>query len=241
MTDITRRTAVRTFGAGAFAMMAADAVEGQIATSPPPPVFSGGLQPKPLKFDPSKLAGLSERLIRSHWENNYQGSIKTLNAVRPRLAAALADIDAPPALYGALKREELHRSGSVILHEIYFDGLGGNGHAVGSIKAELAHAWGSFETWEAEFRRTGMSLAGGSGWAILGYNLHTQSLHNYWAWDHMHGAAAGIPILALDMYEHSFHMDYGTQAAKYIDAWFHNLDWEAIEQRYAKAVAARRC
>jgi Fe-Mn family superoxide dismutase len=53
----------------------------------------------------------------------------------------------------------------------------------------------------------------------------------------MHGAAAGIPILALDMYEHSFHMDYGTQAAKYIDAWFANVDWEAVDKRYAQAVA----
>ncbi|WP_328804571.1 Fe-Mn family superoxide dismutase [Sphingobium psychrophilum] len=73
----------------------------------------------------------------------------------------------------------------------------------------LAKAWGSFETWEKDFRRTGLSLAGGSGWMILAYNLHIHSLHNHWVWDHMHGAAAGIPILALDMYEHSFHMDHG--------------------------------
>jgi Fe-Mn family superoxide dismutase len=82
-----------------------------------------------------------------------------------------------------------------------------------------------------------MSLAGGSGWALLVWNLHTRSFLNHWAWDHMHGAAAGIPILALDMYEHSFHMDYGTQASKYIDAWFANLDWEAIDKRYAQAAA----
>lgn len=102
----------------------------------------------------------------------------------------------------------------------HFDGLGSNRQAAGSIHAVLAKAWGSFETWEKDFQRTGLSLAGGSGWMILAYNLHIRSLHNHWAWDYMRGAAAGIPILALDMYEHDFHMDHGTQAAKYIDAWF---------------------
>ncbi|WP_263588483.1 superoxide dismutase [Sphingopyxis sp. GC21] len=221
-------------------MAAMDTAEAQEPLKASAPAFIGGFQPKPLKFDPAKLVGLSERLIQSHWENNYQGSVKTLNAVRARLAAALADSEAPPAIYGGLKREELHRTGSVVLHEIYFDGLGGNGQAAGSIRDAITAAFGSFATWEAEFRRTGMSLAGGSGWTILGYNLHTRSLNNHWAWDHMHGAAGSVPLLVLDMYEHSFHMDYGTQAAKYIDAWFKNLDWEAVDRRYAQAVAAAR-
>jgi Fe-Mn family superoxide dismutase len=207
------------------------------AAPPTVPAFAGNHQIKPLKFDPARLEGLSERLITSHHENNYAGSVKTLNALRPRLAAALADTEAPPAIYGGLKREELHRTGSVVLHEIYFDGLGGDGQAAGSVRDAIDAAFGSFATWEAEFRRTGMSLAGGSGWTILAYNVHTRSLNNHWAWDHMHGAAAGIPLLALDMYEHSFHMDYGTQAARYIDAWFKNLDWEATDRRYAQAIA----
>ena len=100
----------------------------------------------------------------------------------------------------------------------------------------LGAAFGSFDRWEADFRRTGMSLAGGSGWCVLVYNLHTRSLHNHWAWDHMHGAIAGVPLLALDMYEHSFHMDYGTAAAKYVDAFFRNIDWEVVDRRYAAAL-----
>src|SRR3546814_17246081 len=83
-----------------------------------------------------------------------------------------------------------------------------------------------------------MSLAGGSGWFVLVYNLHTRSLHNHWAWDHMHGAIAGVPLLPLDMYEHSFHMDYGTAAATYVDAFFRNNDWETVEQRDRKSVAS---
>lgn len=200
-----------------------------------PPAFAGTHQPKPLKFDPAKLDGLSERLIRSHHENNYTGSVKALNMIEGRLAAALADPDLPPVVYGGLKREELHRTGSVILHEIYFDGLGGNGKAGGRIREALASAFGSFETWEADFRRAGMALAGGAGWSVLVYNLHTRSLHNHWAWDHMHGAVAGVPLLALDMYEHAFHMDYGAAAAKYVDAFMRNVDWETVERRYAQA------
>lgn len=199
------------------------------------PVFAGEHQPKPLRFDPAKLEGLSERLIKSHWENNYIGSVRTLNAIETRLAAALSEPDLPPVVYGGLKREELHRTGSVVLHEIYFDGLGGDGKAAGSIREALAAAFGSFDTWEADFRRTGMSLAGGSGWCVLVYNLHTRSLRNHWAWDHMHGAIAGVPLLALDMYEHSFHMDYGAAAAKYVDAFFRNIDWEMVDRRYREA------
>jgi len=199
--------------------------------------FAGNHMPRPLRFDPTKLTGLSERLITSHWENNYQGSVRGLNAIETRLAAAMADPDFPTVAYAGLKREELHRTGSVVLHELYFDGLGGNGEAAGSVRDALVSAYGSFDTWEAEFRRSAMSLAGGSGWCVLAWNAHTRSLHNYWAWDHMHGAVTGAPLIALDMYEHSYHMDYGTAAARYIDAFMANLDWEVIDTRYRESTA----
>ena len=109
------------------------------AAKPPlSPAFAGAHQPKPLHFDPAKLDGLSERLIRSHWENNYVGSVKTLNMIETGLAAAMTDPDLPPVVYGGLNREELHRTDSVVLHEIYFNGLGGNGQAAGSIRDALA-------------------------------------------------------------------------------------------------------
>ena len=209
------------------------------AASPAPrPAFAGQHQPKPLRFDPARLDGLSEHLIRSHWENNYQGSVKGLNTIEQRLAAAMADKDFPPVAYSGLKREELHRTGSVVLHELYFDGLGGNGQIAGDIRGALAAAYGSPEFWEAEFRRTAMSLAGGAGWVILAYNQHTGSLHNYWAWDHTNSPATGAPLLVLDMYEHAFHMDYGAAAAKYVDAFLRNVDWEMIDQRYRCALAS---
>lgn len=204
----------------------------------PQSAFAGQHQPKPLRFDPTRLHGLSERLIRSHWENNYQGSVKALNMIEQRLAAAMEDKDFPPQAYGGLKREELHRTGSVVLHELYFDALGGNGQATGAIRQALTSAFGSYEGWEGEFRRTAMSLAGGSGWCILAWNQHTRSLHNYWAWDHTNSPATGTPLLVLDMYEHSFHIDYGAAAAKYVDAFMRNVDWEQVDRRYQGALGA---
>lgn len=237
MVDLTRREAIGAVSAGAAGLALASVATAADVPPPPVPAFAGNHQPKPLRFDPAKLPGLSEKLIRSHWENNYQGSVRALNTIEGRLAAAMADKDFPPVAYSGLKREELHRTGSVVLHEIYFDQLGGDGKSGGEIARALAAAFGDIGAWEAEFRRTAMSIAGGSGWCILSYNRHTRSLHNYWAWDHMHGAINGAPLIALDMYEHAFHMDYGSAAAKYVDAFMANLDWEVIESRYSGVLA----
>jgi superoxide dismutase, Fe-Mn family len=239
MTEVSRRTAIGSLAAGAAGLAVvntATSSEAQPTTTIAlAPAFAGQHQPKPLRFDPAKLDGLSERLIRSHWENNYQGSVRALNMIEGRLAAAMSDKDYPPVAYGGLKREELHRTGSVVLHELYFDTLGGDGKAAGGIRQALAASYGSFEAWEAEFRRTAMSLAGGSGWCILAWNHQTASLHNYWCWDHTNGPAAGMPLVVLDMYEHAFHMDYGAAAAKYVDAFLRNLDWEVIDRRHSRA------
>src|SRR4051812_22607732 len=88
--------------------------------------FGGQHQLKPLPFDPSKLNGLSEKLVRSHHENNYTGAVKALNVVEQHLAELGKMKDMPAYLYGDLKREELIRTGSVVLHEKYFANLGGN-------------------------------------------------------------------------------------------------------------------
>ena len=156
--------------AGSVGMTAAE----QVATSTPPArAFSGQHSPKPLPFDPAKLKGISEKLIKSHWENNYSGAVKALNAVEQRLASMLADKDLPPYLYGDVKREELVRTGSVVLHEHYFANLGGDGKSSGKALDLIKQWFGSYEQWEAEFKKTANALGGGSGWTILSYNLHT--------------------------------------------------------------------
>jgi Fe-Mn family superoxide dismutase len=197
--------------------------------------FASPTELKPLPFDPTKLEGLSERLLRSHWENNYGGSVRALAAVKQQLLQAQANKDLPPYIYNEIKREHLLRTGSVVLHELYFANLGGGGSADERSRRAIAASFGSFDAWETEFRHIAAGLGGGSGWVVLGYNAHLQQLENYWLADHAHGPAAATPILVMDMYEHSYQMDYGAAAAKYIDAFFRNLQWEVVAQRFEVA------
>ena len=228
--SISRREAIGgilTTGAAVFAMK-----ENVIAqTETPPLAFAGKHQPKPLAFDPTKLTGISEKLITSHHDNNYVGAVKALNVVEQHLAEMGKMKDLPPYLYGDLKREELIRTGSVVLHEKYFANLGGSGKADGSALKLIQQWFGSYDAWEAEFKRTGNALGGGSGWTILGYNLHTKEVHNYWSADHTSNAPFSVPLLVLDMYEHAYQMDYGAAAAKYVDAFMQNVNWDEVNRR----------
>jgi Fe-Mn family superoxide dismutase len=195
--------------------------------------FGQGHQPKPLPFDSSKLNGLSQRLIDSHWSNNYGGSVRALNETKKRLADALSDRELPAYIYNDLKRQHLIRTGSVVLHELYFDNLGGNGRADAAAQSWLASAFGAFDRWEAEFRRIANGLGGGSGWVVLGYNRQFGTAENYWMADHAHSPAMTSPLLVMDMYEHSYHMDFGAAAGQYVDAFFTNINWETVLERIA--------
>lgn len=125
MKKVSRREALAGLTAGSIALMnlkGAKAFAPQIQGAR---AFRGQHRPKALTFDPAKLKGLLEKLIRSHRENNYGGSVKALNVVEQRLDAMLKEKDLPAYIYGDLKREELLRTGSVVLHEYYFGNLGG--------------------------------------------------------------------------------------------------------------------
>jgi superoxide dismutase, Fe-Mn family len=235
-------TSRRTLLGAALTLTAATATSvAQAQTAPaakvPPPAFMAPGAPKPLAFNAAKLDGISEKLIQSHWENNYSGAIKALGAVKARLNDMVGAKDVPPYVYNDLKREHLLRTGSVVLHELYFDNLGGNGQAGADSRSVIGTAFGSFDTWETEFRTMGAGLGGGSGWVVLGFNTHTQQIENYWMADHGHAPAATLPLLVMDMYEHAYQMDYGAAAAKYVDAFFRNIQWDVVAKRYAAAKA----
>ena len=189
-------------------------------------------QPKPMSFDPKSITGISEKVLVSHYENNYVGAVKRLNAIGTQLAE-LDFAKAPNFVINGLKREELIASNSMILHEIYFDGLGGSGGAPeGALAEAIAHDFGSFERWRSEFTAMARALGGGSGWVVLTRSARDGSLANVWADDHTHALAGGTPILALDMYEHAFHIDFGANAAAYVDAFMANLHWPRIAARF---------
>src|ERR1700720_2573210 len=211
----------------------------------PPPQFAtpGTVMVRPLLLKPQWMNGLSERLLVSHYVNNYGGALRRLNAIRARLAAV--DWARTPVFeINGLKREELIAADSVILHEIYFDSLGGHGNDPPTGREEppdgLAHAlerdFGSVTAWRAEFSAMAKALAGGSGWVILAWSERLGRLINHWAADHAHGLAGALAILSLEIYEHAYHLDFGARAAAYVDQAMVNLNWERIGARYRLAI-----
>jgi Fe-Mn family superoxide dismutase len=206
-------------------------------------VARGTVLVRPLLLKPQWMNGLSERLLVSHYVNNYGGALRRLNAIRARLAA-LDWARTPVFEINGLKREELIAADSVILHEIYFESLGGHGDDPPTGREEppdqlaeaLARDFGSVTAWRAEFSAMAKALAGGSGWAILAWSERLGRLVNHWAADHAHGLAAATPIIALDMYEHAYHLDFGAKAAAYVDQTMANLNWERIAARYRRAI-----
>jgi Fe-Mn family superoxide dismutase len=236
----TRRQALHLLGAAPLGVAAV--LDGGIAmaTEEPttrPAAYRGEHRLKPLPFDPARLKGLSERLITSHHQNNYGGAVKRLNLIEQQLGALPKD--AVPYQMGSLKREELVARNSMVLHEAYFGNLGGTGPAEGSFAAAVKAAYGSVEAWEREFRLTGMSLGGGSGWVITCFEPSSGAVHNWWAFDHTHGVAAGVPVLVMDMYEHGYHIDYGANARGYVDAFFQNIHWDEVNRRVEVASSQR--
>ena len=184
----------------------------------------------PIAVRPWTLNGISERMLVSHYENNYGGAVRTLNAVRADLAAL--DAGAPGYRLRALKREELIAIGSVTLHELYFGNLGGEGNKVpDQARTILEEHFGSVGAWRREFVGTARSLAGGSGWVLLTYSRRQRRFWNQVATNHTQAAVDAAPVLVLDMYEHAYHMDFGANATAYIDAFMRNIDWAAVIHR----------
>ena len=195
-------------------------------------------QIKPLVLDPAQLTELSERLIVSHHANNYSGAVKRLNAIRKQLSE-LAWATAPVFVINGLKREELIAANSAYLHELYFDALGGDGVLPPSgLEVALQRDFGSVDQWRSEFTALAKAMGGGSGWALLSWSSREARLVNHWAADHSHLLAGATPLLALDMYEHAYHLDFGAKAGAYVDAFMKNIRWTAVHMRYRAAIAA---
>jgi Fe-Mn family superoxide dismutase len=189
---------------------------------------------KPIHCRPWTLSYLSIRLIESHYENNYGGALRRLNAITEQLES-LDFENTPGHVLNGLKREELIALNSTLLHELYFASMGGDGQATEAMTGVLARDFGSLDRWRAEFQSMGYALAGGSGWVLLTYVPRDGRLVNQYASEHSQSVASGVPILALDMYEHAYHMDFGANARAYVDTFLRNVDWPALEQRYEDA------
>jgi len=226
MTDLsTDRRAL--FGIGLGAALLAGVAAGPAAAAPPKP------EPKPLGFDPAAVPGLSEKLLRSHYDNNYTGAVNRLGAISAELAA-LDPASAPGYRVNGLKREELIAWNSMLLHEVYFAGLGAPVRASAPLAEALERDFGSHERWAAEFAAMGKALGGGSGWVLLTWSPRDGRLVNTWAADHTMTLAGGTPLLALDMYEHAYAIDYGAKAGAYVDAFMKAVTWKGANAAFTR-------
>jgi superoxide dismutase, Fe-Mn family len=188
---------------------------------------------KPLACDPARIKGMSEKLMVSHYENNYGGAVRRLNAITEQLAE-LDYATAPVFVINGLKREELVATNSMILHELFFASLGDGGEPEGALHDALNRDFGSIAHWRAEFAAMGKAQGGGSGWVLLTWSPRDRKLVNQWAMDHTTTLAGGQPIFALDMYEHSYHMDYGARAAAYVDAFMAAINWPNVARGFSE-------
>lgn len=229
--EIDRRAAMMAGLAVGVAAMPGFA-DAQGATPPP-----SGFSPKPLPFDPAAITGLSAKLLTSHHDNNYAGAVKRLGAIRAEFAKT-DPLTAPGFALNGLKREELIAWNSMILHEVYFAGLGSTSKLGAKLAQAIERDFGSHTRWAAEFTGMGKALGGGSGWVLLQWSEHDGRLVNQWAVDHTMTLAGGTPLIALDMYEHAYAIDYGAKAGDYVEAWMKVVNWDAASRRFDRLAAA---
>lgn len=177
------------------------------------------------------MDGFSEVLLKNHF-TLYQGYVTNTNKVMDTLAAMLKEGKVGIPEYNELKRRMGFEFNGMRLHEYYFGNLGGKQalNKSGQLFKKLVEDFGSYENWEKDFK--GTATMRGIGWAILYQDDKTGRLINQWINEHETGHPAGcIPLLILDVFEHAFITDYGLKRADYIEAFFKNINWNAVESR----------
>jgi Fe-Mn family superoxide dismutase len=189
------------------------------------------------KFDLKGLAGISDETLRLHFKL-YEGYVKGTNALTAKIDAILADgkVDAEevPA-YSELTRRLGFEYNGMVLHEYYFENLTReHGRPGGPFATRAEESFGSFATWKTDFSSIGNMR--GVGWAICYENPANGRLSNHWVTLHEHGNVAGFrPILVMDVWEHAYLLDHGSERAKYVDAFFANVAWSVASERLSGA------
>jgi len=177
------------------------------------------------------MEGFSETLLKNHF-TLYQGYVTNTNKALDILDQMLKDGKTAAPEYAELKRRLGWEFNGMRLHEYYFENLGGKGgiDKGGKLAKKLAESFGSYEAWEKDFKATGTMR--GIGWAALYQDIQSGRMINFWINEHdvAHPAGCNL-ILIMDVFEHAFMLDYGLKRADYIEAFFKNIDWKAVEAR----------
>lgn len=198
-----------------------------MATATVNPLQGGDIKTIEWKDSWTSLDGISETTMRNHWKL-YEGYVGKWKEVEEKLAAA--DLSKANQIYSdwrALKTDLTFAIGGVKNHQLYFDILGGNGAApTGWLGDAIDRQWGSYDAFKADLKATAIA---GRGWAWLAFDWETGKLGTYLGdaqntfpiWN-------ATPLVALDVYEHAYFADFGTDRPGYIDAFFRNLDWDVV-------------
>ncbi|HZV82517.1 MAG TPA: Fe-Mn family superoxide dismutase [Geobacteraceae bacterium] len=177
------------------------------------------------------MSGFSEALLKNHF-TLYQGYVTNTNKLVDILELMLKEEKTANPEFAELKRRLGWEFNGMRLHEYYFDNLGGNAplNVDGRLGKKLSESFGSVDAWEKDFRATGAMR--GIGWTVLYQDSADGRLINFWINEHDEGHPSGcMPILVMDVFEHAFMLDYGLKRADYIEAFFKNIDWKAVEGR----------
>ena len=188
-------------------------------------------EPKPLTY--KSLQGLTEKQISEHHDVLYVGYVKKTDEIREKLKTVdLTKANGTHSDLRELKLEEGFAVNGVRLHEGYFAAMGGNGEKPqGTLLKMIEKDFGSYEKWEAEFKALGLCAR---GWVVLAFDWEDMRLHNFICDVHNHGGIWGCStVLILDVYEHAYFMDYGTNRKAYIETFFKNLNWKYMEEKAA--------
>jgi Fe-Mn family superoxide dismutase len=188
------------------------------------------------KFDIPELKGISKKSVEEHLKL-YAGYVKFANLIVDKIAEYMTDSEKNAYVLGELQRRFGFEFNGMRNHEYYFKSLEGGAKPLAknsALKAQIEKQAPSFETWFGGFKAIAMTR--GVGWAMLYWDSHTEQLTHAWIDEQHLGQLNGLQlVLGLDMWEHSFYMDYGTNKAKYVEAFFENLNWEVIEENFKKA------
>lgn len=180
-------------------------------------------KPLPITKD---LEGMSLKSALEH-QKLYEGYVKKTNEIQEKILSV--DKTQANGVYseiGELKRQETFAVNGMILHELYFALCGGSGECAGEIYKMIERDFNSYDAWREDFVATGLSSR---GWAILAFDWNDMRLHNYGADAQNVGAVWGCsPLVAMDVYEHAYFMDHGTNRKMYVEAFLRGVNWDFV-------------